>query len=59
MGRQGLAGLLKTLDADPRHRGRQFEEICRWYLLNDPVYRAQVSSRTFDSSIVRTFMTSV
>jgi predicted helicase len=42
MGRQRLAGLLKTLDADPRRRGRQFEEICCWYLLNDPVYRAQV-----------------
>jgi superfamily II DNA or RNA helicase len=34
--------LFATLDADPNRRGRQFEELCQWYLLNDPVYRAQI-----------------
>jgi len=32
--------LFATLAADPRVRGRQFEHICRWYLTNDPQYRA-------------------
>lgn len=31
--------LVVTLAADPRVRGRQFEHICRWYLMNDPQYR--------------------
>ena len=42
MGDAGLTNLLKTLDADERRRGQQFEEVCRWYLLTDPVYRAQL-----------------
>jgi superfamily II DNA or RNA helicase len=29
-----LAHLLRQLDRDPGKRGRQFEEICRWYLTN-------------------------
>ena len=38
-----LAALLKSLDSDQRRRGRQFEELCRWYLLNYRVYQiAQV-----------------
>jgi superfamily II DNA or RNA helicase len=31
--------LVATLAADPHLRGRQFEHICRWYLMNDPQYR--------------------
>ncbi len=38
----GFSALFQTLDEDNNKRGRQFEEICRWYLLNDPVYRAQL-----------------
>ena len=37
-----LSNLIATLDPDERRRGRQFEEVCRWYLLNDPIYRAQL-----------------
>jgi len=32
--------LVATLAADPGVRGRQFEQICRWYLMNDPQYRS-------------------
>lgn len=32
--------LVATLAADPGVRGRQFEHICRWYLMNDPQYRS-------------------
>lgn len=32
--------LFASLSADPRLRGKQFEHICRWYLQNDPQYRA-------------------
>jgi superfamily II DNA or RNA helicase len=39
----GIAGLLSSLSVDSARRGREFEELCRWYLLNDPVYRAQLS----------------
>ena len=35
--------LYASLDADPRIRGRQFEEVCKWYLENDPNYRDLVS----------------
>lgn len=31
--------LLATLAVDPYARGKQFEHICRWYLMNDPQYR--------------------
>src|ERR1019366_9380964 len=34
-----LQQLLGTLDRDAGVRGRQFEEICKWFLTNDPVYR--------------------
>jgi len=34
-----LADLLGRLDARPEVRGRQFERICRWYLLSAPEYR--------------------
>ena len=39
---RSFAALLESLEADARRRGRQFEAICRWFLLNDPVYRAQL-----------------
>jgi predicted helicase len=32
--------LVATLAVDARVRGRQFEQICRWYLTNDPQYRS-------------------
>ena len=37
-----LTKLLKQLSDDHNERGREFEEICRWFLLNDPVYNAQI-----------------
>jgi predicted helicase len=37
-----LTELLATLDPDPRIRGRQFEEICAWFLRNDPLYQYQL-----------------
>lgn len=43
MQRDGIAGLLSRLSGDSARRGREFEELCRWYLLSDPVYRAQLS----------------
>jgi predicted helicase len=38
----GFDSLFSTLDSDPNHRGYQFEHVCRWYLLNDPIYRRQL-----------------
>lgn len=32
--------LVATLAAGPGVRGRQFEHVCRWYLMNDPQYRS-------------------
>jgi predicted helicase len=43
MPRDGLAGLLSSLSIEPHRRGQEFEKLCRWYLLSDPVYRAQLS----------------
>jgi len=37
-----LSGLLESLDADAGRRGKQFEHICKWFLMNDPVYRQQL-----------------
>lgn len=31
-------GLYGNLDTDPRVRGRQFEQVCKWFFENDPVY---------------------
>ncbi|WP_196249574.1 restriction endonuclease, partial [Rhodococcoides fascians] len=31
--------LLAACSADPRVRGRQFEDLCMWFLANDPQYR--------------------
>ncbi|CDM77196.1 DEAD/DEAH box helicase [Mycobacterium marinum] len=30
--------LLRSLDADPQVRGKQFEQVCKWFFENDPVY---------------------
>ena len=38
-----MEALLNSLDTDPRRRGRQFEEVCRWYLLTEPYYATQLS----------------
>ena len=35
--------LFDSLDPDPRIKGRQFEEICKWYLENDPTRRDLVA----------------
>jgi len=35
----GFSDLFERFDPDPNVRGRQFEQICRWYLKNDPSYR--------------------
>lgn len=35
--------LLSTLSPDANRRGREFEQLCRWFLENDPVYSAQLS----------------
>ena len=37
----GLTQLLAQLDPRPDVRGRQFEELCRWYLQNAPEYRSR------------------
>ena len=37
-----LADLLSQLDSRPSVRGRQFERICAWYLLNAPEYRERI-----------------
>ena len=34
--------LLANLDRSPQVRGRQFEQICQWYLRHDPLYRAKL-----------------
>ena len=39
----GIARLLSSLSIEPNRRGQEFEELCRWYLLSDPVYRSQLS----------------
>lgn len=40
--RGSLVDVLATMSVDQHIRGRQFEELCRWFLLHDPLYRAQV-----------------
>lgn len=37
-----LTALLGTLPSDPYRRGQAFERICQWFLINDPVYAAQL-----------------
>ena len=32
--------LFARLDPDPRERGKQFERVCKWFLSNDPTYKA-------------------
>ncbi len=34
-----LDALFERLDPDPSRRGRQFEDVCEWYLTHDPAYR--------------------
>jgi superfamily II DNA or RNA helicase len=34
--------LFSTLSRDDRRRGRQFEQICKWFLENDPEYRREI-----------------
>ncbi len=34
--------LLSRLDADDRVKGKQFEHICKWFLTNDPLYKARL-----------------
>jgi len=35
----GFSDLFERFDPDPNVRGGQFEQVCRWYLRNDPSYR--------------------
>jgi predicted helicase len=37
-----LGDLLTQLDEDKVRRGRQFEQICKWLLTNDPLYHHRV-----------------
>ena len=34
--------LISRLDADDRVKGKQFEHICKWFLTNDPLYKARL-----------------
>jgi superfamily II DNA or RNA helicase len=34
-----FSDLLARLDPDPRVRGKQFEDVCKWFLTNDPTYK--------------------
>jgi predicted helicase len=42
MGTWGFSDLLHTLDPRPEVRFREFERICRWYLLNAPEYTSRI-----------------
>ena len=33
---------LDSLDHDENRRGKQFEEISKWFLLNDPLWKTKV-----------------
>ncbi len=35
-------GLIRSLDADPLRRGKQFEKITKWWLQNDPIHSRDV-----------------
>jgi predicted helicase len=37
-----FTSLLSTLPHDPHSRGRAFERLCQWLLLNDPVYAGEL-----------------
>src|SRR5438132_3078439 len=37
-----LQELLSGLSPEPRARGRQFERVCKWLLMNAPMYRSFV-----------------
>jgi superfamily II DNA or RNA helicase len=37
-----LRTLLAQLHTEPTRRGREFERICKWFLINDPVYSADL-----------------
>jgi superfamily II DNA or RNA helicase len=39
---ESFGALLQSLDSEPSCRGHQFERLCKWYLLNDPIYRRQL-----------------
>lgn len=38
----GLEQLLGSLSSDANRRGREFERLCKWFLLHDPVYRHEL-----------------
>ena len=39
-----LADLVGRLDHEPVQRGRRFERICRWFVIQDPVYAGKLRS---------------
>src|SRR5829696_3492817 len=44
-GTQGtFSKLFAALSEDPGKRGRQFEDICQWFLRNSPVYHARLKT---------------
>lgn len=42
-----------SLSKDPRIRGRQFEEICKWFFENDPVYELRAEDRLVVERLAR------
>ena len=42
MGTWRFSDLLHTLDSRQEVRFREFERICRWFLLNAPEYRSRI-----------------
>lgn len=34
--------LVDNLDPDDRIKGKQFQHICKWFLTNDPLYKARL-----------------
>jgi len=37
-----LDQLLSTLPTDSGQKGKAWERLCQWFLLNDPVYASQL-----------------
>ena len=43
MNRSRFSTFLETFDSQSQRRGRQWEEVCQWFLQTDPVYSAQLT----------------
>jgi superfamily II DNA or RNA helicase len=42
-----FADLFSQLAADDRVKGKQFEHVCKWFLLNDPEYKTRIAKVWF------------